>query len=119
MAPANAKPAANPAANPVPPPPPTSAPRSGKRMTRYELVRIVSSRVEQITTGSPFTIKPDEDDTPLDIAIKELEQGKLPLVLERTLPDGSTEVIRLADLIIPKKTMQHIKSLRILPNRAP
>lgn len=96
-----------------------SEPRSGKRMTRYELIRVIASRVEQITTGSPYAIKPDPEDTPIDIAIKELEQGKLPMMLERTLPDGSKEDVRLADLIVPKKTMQHLKSLRILPNEVP
>jgi DNA-directed RNA polymerase I, II, and III subunit RPABC2 len=96
-----------------------SEPKSGKRMTRYELVRVIASRVEQITTGSPYAIKPDEDDSPIDIAVKELEQKKLPMMIERTLPDGTTETIRLADLLIPKKTMQHLRSIRILPNQVP
>lgn len=94
----------------------SEGPKSGKRMTRYELIRVIASRVEQITTGSPYTVKPDDDDTPIDIAIKELEAGKLPMMLERTLPDGSKESVHLKDLIVPKKTMQHLKSISILPN---
>ena len=94
-------------------------PRTGKRMTRYELIKVIASRVEQITTGAPYSIAPDEDDTPVDIAIKELEQGKLPMMIERTLPDGSKEELRLADLIVPRKTMQHLKSIKILPNKVP
>ena len=88
-------------------------------MTRYELVKVIASRVEQITTGSPYAIAPDEDDTPIDIAIKELEQGRLPMMIERTLPDGSKEELHLADLIVPKRTMQHLKSIKILPNQVP
>lgn len=94
----------------------TSNPKTGNRMTRYELVRVIASRVEQISTGAELTVEADECDCPVDIAIKELEAGKLPMMLERTLPDGTKENIYLRDLVIPKRTMQHLKSINILPN---
>ena len=95
----------------------TTSPKTGKRMTRYELVRIIASRVEQITTGSPYTIKPEDDDGPIDIAIKELEAGRLPLMLERTMPDGSKENLYLKDMILPQRTLQHLRCISILPPR--
>lgn len=86
-------------------------------MTRYELVRVIASRVEQIATGAELNIESEEGECPVDIAIRELESGKLPMMLERTLPDGTKESIYLRDLIIPRRTMQHLKSITILPNK--
>lgn len=84
------------------------------RMTRYELIRALSSRAEQISTGSSVCTEIKPGDNPLAIAIRELENQVLPLKLEREFPDGSRVILRLSEMIIPVKTMQHIKSLRLL-----
>ena len=89
------------------------------RMTRYELIRVLSSRAEQIATGSPLCTAVVEGDHPMSIAIRELEEGVLPLKLEREFPDGSSMMIRLADMIVPHKTFQHIKTLVLIKPWSP
>lgn len=85
-------------------------------MTRYELVKVVSLRVEQLSTGCRPTIRVDNSDSPLDIAIKELEEGRLPMMLDRFLPDGTRESVHLSTLLPPKRALQHLKSISVLPN---
>ncbi|RJS83339.1 DNA-directed RNA polymerase subunit K [Candidatus Bathyarchaeota archaeon] len=61
------------------------------RLTRFEKARIVGARALQIAMGAPVLIKLSKVPTnPIDIALKELEKGVLPITIRRTLPDGVT-----------------------------
>ena len=61
------------------------------RLTRFEKARIVGARALQIAMGAPVLIKLSKVPTnPIDIALKELERGVLPITIRRTLPDGVT-----------------------------
>ena len=70
-------------------------------LTRYERASIVGMRMEQLQRNAiPFVDvgsmgKPDVR----AIAMKELEERKLPFVIVRKLPDGRKEVWPLADLL--------------------
>jgi len=48
--------------------------------TRYERARIVGARSLQIAMGAPTFVDSD-DDKPLEIARRELEEGKLPITV--------------------------------------
>jgi DNA-directed RNA polymerase I, II, and III subunit RPABC2 len=51
--------------------------------------------------GAPVMVALSETDTdPLDIAMKELKQRKIPIMIRRYLPDGSFEDWTLDELII-------------------
>lgn len=56
------------------------------KLTKYEYTRIFSSRVTHIQNGSVPMVKVDKDMTVEDIVKREFEQGRVPLILERTLP---------------------------------
>lgn len=56
------------------------------KLTKYEYTRIFSSRVTHIQNGSVPMVKVDKDMTVEDIVKREFEQGRIPLILERTLP---------------------------------
>ena len=69
------------------------------KMTRFEKARIVGARALQISMGAPILVDANENTNPIDIAIKELEAGILPITVRRTLPDGTFQGIPLKWLI--------------------
>jgi DNA-directed RNA polymerase I, II, and III subunit RPABC2 len=73
------------------------------KLTRFERARIVGARALQISMGAPILtdISADVSD-PIDIAIKELEIGALPMTIRRTLPDGTHQDIALSHLLKTK-----------------
>ena len=52
-----------------------------KDFTRYEKARILGARSLQIAQGAPVFVDAEEDERPLDIAKRELEQDKLPITV--------------------------------------
>ena len=68
-------------------------------VTKYEYARIIGVRTKELNEGAePFV---DVDHNIIDgynIAIKELEEKKLPFIVKRPLPNGSCEYWKLSDL---------------------
>jgi DNA-directed RNA polymerase I, II, and III subunit RPABC2 len=68
-------------------------------LTKYEYARIIGVRTKELNEGAePFV---DVDHNIIDgynIAIKELEEKKLPFIVKRPLPNGSCEYWKLSDL---------------------
>jgi DNA-directed RNA polymerase I, II, and III subunit RPABC2 len=70
-------------------------------LSRYEKARILGERAKQLNAGAQPFIELDE--TMIDgylIALKELEQKKIPFIVQRPLPDGGCEYWSLRDLEI-------------------
>jgi len=60
----------------------------------------VGARALQISMGAPILVDVSEGFTsPIDIALKELEAGILPITIRRTLPDETFQDIPLKWLI--------------------
>lgn len=57
-------------------------------MTKYEKARVLGTRALQISGNAPVLIDVEGMTDPLQIAIKELREKKIPLVVRRYLPDG-------------------------------
>jgi len=56
----------------------------------------VGARALQIAMGAPILVEPSlQLSNPIDIAIKELDSGILPITIRRTLPDGTYQDIPL------------------------
>ena len=70
-------------------------------LTKYEKARILGDRARQINSGAkPFVeIEPFVIDGYL-IALKELEEKKIPFIIKRPLPNGGVEYWKLKDLEI-------------------
>lgn len=64
-------------------------------ITRFELTRIVSARALQLSYGAPALVKATKDKTHFDIAKKEIEDGAIPFVVLRKLPNGETLRVNL------------------------
>ncbi|KAF9056593.1 RNA polymerase, subunit omega/K/RPB6 [Panaeolus papilionaceus] len=68
-------------------------------LTKYERARILGTRALQISMNAPVLVPLDGETDALQIAIKELSQRKIPLVIRRYLPDGSFEDWSVSELI--------------------
>lgn len=70
------------------------------KLTRFERARIVGARALQISMGAPILVDVSEGfSSPIDIALKELEAGILPITIRRVLPDGTYQDIPLKWLL--------------------
>ncbi|PFH56327.1 hypothetical protein XA68_16720 [Ophiocordyceps unilateralis] len=57
-------------------------------MTKYERARILGTRALQISMNAPVLVDLEGETDPLQIAIRELREKKIPLIVRRYLPDG-------------------------------
>ena len=63
-------------------------------LTRFEKARIMGARALQLSLGAPPVIEiPSGAKTSLDIALAELEQRIIPIVIRRRLPNGDHQNI--------------------------
>lgn len=61
-------------------------------MTKYERVRILSDRIQQLTLGAKPMIKNVNNLVPDEIAREELKYDVIPLIIRRPRPDGEYEL---------------------------
>ena len=66
-------------------------------ITKYERARILGVRATQISMNSPVMIETNGLTDPLDIALEEYKQKKIPLIIRRTIPNGTYEDWKLTD----------------------
>ncbi|HUW68101.1 MAG: DNA-directed RNA polymerase subunit K [ANME-2 cluster archaeon] len=52
------------------------------KYTRYERARIIGARALQISMGAPVLLE-DDSGEPIDIALRELEMGVIPITVKR------------------------------------
>lgn len=74
--------------------------RTKNILSKYEKVKILGVRTEQLQRGAEPLIKWEGEFDPRKIAREELHQRKTPLMVRRRIPDGSVEYFRLEDMII-------------------
>jgi DNA-directed RNA polymerase I, II, and III subunit RPABC2 len=69
-------------------------------MTKYERARVLGTRALQIAMCAPLMVEPDGETDPLQIAMRELKEKKIPMIIRRYLPDGSFEDWSIDELIL-------------------
>ncbi|XP_057547215.1 DNA-directed RNA polymerases II, IV and V subunit 6A-like [Amaranthus tricolor] len=74
--------------------------KTSKYMTKYERARILGTRALQISMNAPVMVELEGETDPLEIAMKELRQHKIPFTIRRYLPDGSYEDWGVDELIV-------------------
>ena len=63
-------------------------------LTRFEKARIMGARALQLSLGAPpFISVPKDNSTSLDIAMEELNERLIPIVIRRVLPNGDYQNI--------------------------
>lgn len=61
---------------------------------------MLGTRALQIAMCAPIMVEIDNETDPLQIAMKELKQRKIPIIIRRYLPDSSYEDWSIDELII-------------------
>ena len=63
-------------------------------LTRFERARIMGARALQLSLGAPVFIEiPKNATSSLEIAMEELKQKVIPIVIKRTLPNGDYQYL--------------------------
>eukprot|EP00519_Triparma_laevis_P001580 CAMPEP_0182504328 /NCGR_PEP_ID=MMETSP1321-20130603/17009_1 /TAXON_ID=91990 /ORGANISM="Bolidomonas sp., Strain RCC1657" /LENGTH=136 /DNA_ID=CAMNT_0024709655 /DNA_START=122 /DNA_END=529 /DNA_ORIENTATION=+ len=70
---------------------PKSARVTTQFLTKYERARILGTRALQISMNAPVMVSLEGETDPLKIAMKELRERKIPIIIRRYLPDDSYE----------------------------
>ena len=60
-------------------------------LTKYERARILGTRALQLSMNAPPMVEIGDETDPLKIAMKELREKKIPIIIRRHLPDKSYE----------------------------
>nr|BAN21031.1 DNA-directed RNA polymerase subunit rpb6 [Riptortus pedestris] len=69
-------------------------------MTKYERARVLGTRALQIAMCAPVMVEIAGETDPLQIAMKELKNRKIPIIIRRYLPDNSYEDWGIDELTI-------------------
>ena len=74
-----------------------------KRLTIYEIARIISARALQLAMGAVPLIdisgfKPEQLNS-ISIAEEELKRGVLPITIRRRFPNGKVELISVKEIL--------------------
>lgn len=83
-------------------------------MTKYERARVLGTRALQIAMCAPLMVEPDGETDPLQIAIRELKEKKIPMIIRRYLPDGSYEDWGVHELVLTDWVFQFVLFLIFL-----
>jgi DNA-directed RNA polymerase I, II, and III subunit RPABC2 len=80
--------------------------KTRKVINKYEKARIIGVRAQQIESGSKPLVDIGRERNPIKIAMMELEQKKLPMLIQRQIPgkdphNPQTEVVSPNQLIVP------------------
>lgn len=78
---------------------------TNNRLTKYEIVKIIGVRAEQLARGAPSTVDCSTND-PIQIAQEELKRKTIPFMIKRNLPNGKTEIWRLKDMDASEEYIQ-------------
>jgi DNA-directed RNA polymerase I, II, and III subunit RPABC2 len=74
--------------------------KTSRYMTKYEKARVLGTRALQLSLNAPVMIDIKGETDPLKIAMEELLQRKIPMIIRRYLPDGSFEDWQIDELLL-------------------
>jgi len=70
------------------------------RLNKYEKTKIISERAQQLANGGISYLKnPENYNNVHEIALEELKQKKIPIIIQRTLPN-TVEYWKLEDCVL-------------------
>lgn len=79
---------------------PNSERKTTKFLTKFERARVLGTRALQISMNAPVCVPIENETDPLQIALKELEAGKIPIIIRRYLPNQKYEDWKVSELQI-------------------
>lgn len=90
--------------------------RSLPIMTKYEFDQVIGLRTMHLSKGAPPLVEVPSDfriTTNMhlrEIALREMQEHRLPYIIKRPLPNGKTEYVRVGDLDLT--AVQHLMRRR-------
>jgi len=84
------------------------------KLTKYEIARVIGARALQLAYDAIPLVEPKPNETPIDIAKREFEEGLLPIIIRRKLPDGSYEDVDLMEYF---KTFKKEKTRELIEEK--
>ena len=75
-------------------------------LDKFEITKVLSIRIQQICNGGALFVQRRENETIPDAAQRELIERKTPLVLVRTMPDGTKRRYRVRDMLVRSDLLQ-------------
>lgn len=72
---------------------------SEPRLTKYEKVRAIGIRAQQLAKGAPACVDTTGMSDSMAIAEKEFSEHKIPLIIKRNYPDGTVRSIPMSQMI--------------------
>eukprot|EP01028_Stygiella_incarcerata_P011721 TRINITY_DN678_c2_g1_i1.p1 TRINITY_DN678_c2_g1~~TRINITY_DN678_c2_g1_i1.p1 ORF type:complete len:142 (-),score=52.70 TRINITY_DN678_c2_g1_i1:112-537(-) len=78
-------------------------------LTKYERARVLGTRALQLSMNAPARVDTGSLTDPLEIARKELREGRIPFIVRRYLPDGRYEDWKLKELLSHQKESTEVK----------
>jgi DNA-directed RNA polymerase I, II, and III subunit RPABC2 len=72
---------------------------TSKYLNKYERVKIIGIRAQQISYGALPLVDIGNLTDPMDIAMLELKEKKIPFIIKRYLPNGTFELWNLNELL--------------------
>ena len=79
---------------------PANERKTTKFLTKFERARVLGTRALQISMNAPVCVPIENETDPLQIAQKELEAGKIPIIIRRYLPNSDYEDWKVSELQI-------------------
>jgi DNA-directed RNA polymerases I, II, and III subunit RPABC2 len=76
-----------------------TARKTSPYLQKHEEAALIGRRAEQIEKGASPMVDYTFGEPPLKIAMRELKERKMPLQIDRILPDGSKETWAASELI--------------------
>lgn len=66
------------------------------KLTRYERIQVIGMRAEQLARGAQAFVDAAGTVGPYELAEKELDSERLPMIVVRNMPDGKPQYLRLS-----------------------
>lgn len=67
-------------------------------ITKFEKTKILGQRATEISMGAPPLVNISGICDPIKIAEKEYDEKKIPYIINRVLPNGNIQYIKLSEL---------------------
>lgn len=78
-----------------------------RKLTQYEMVRVLGDRAKQISMNAKVMIKNMEGMSPLEIAIEELRHKVIPFKIRRPMPNGTYEEWKISELEVDLEMLKN------------
>ena len=67
-------------------------------LTKFEKVKVIGIRAEQISLGAPPCVDIENLTEPLEIAEKEFKEHKIPIIIIRKFPNGKIVQLPVSEM---------------------